>query len=572
MKYLKLKLVIVVLFSCSFGFSTVRICGNHTYPDGHTSRVCVYFYAKETKCDSADMLAIVSQPGGFTGGWTCQSDNFGIASANGGDASLIRTPDGKAYLKANGETSEVGSDAFSEYVKKVRRETANMRVNTQAIQSGMDTFLDSDNGFVSNEKLQKLSAELGVPIVVSRGWNPKDEPGYHQTKWSGKAAQPATSGTPGTKQAMKIPADACSLADCSCRVVSASGASLCEGGMEGETAAGVHFCKCGKFGPSTSQSDGGGGSFTVSDAGAIGQYDREDGGVKPVAKPTTPKPKPTSTGSVGEAFLQAQRQQISTPTPSVQGPAELSAQSAGGQQEKGTGETCIAEYELASGVEVFFRQDRKVTGVWRAKQDNGPKRDRPEYVFADANGCLYGCTGNVWEPLDCPGRDFSNPRTYPREFKLGASCSSTNISGPAWRPMNESRGRAMEAPPQEVPPSRFALVQPTSRPPQSHEPGGGPTTRKMICWPEEDEIGWWLKCCGYDQDFEILPIDPGPGVSLINEPDTVLCVPSGGMEMPDVQDGSIVMRTAGGKDYCLNPNGSFGACSTEFGIKEKGIK
>jgi len=48
--------------------------------------------------------------------------------------------------------------------------------------------------------------------------------------------------------------------------------------------------------------------------------------------------------------------------------------------------------------------------------------------------------------------------------------------------------------------------------------------------------------------------------------------PSSGMEMPDVQDGSIVLRTAEGEDFCLNPNGSFGVCPTDFGIKEKGIK
>jgi len=569
MNYLKLNLVIVVLFTCSFGFSTVRICGNHTYPDGHTSRVCVYFYAKETKCDSADMLAIVSQPGGFTGGWTCQSDNFGIASANGGDASLIRTPDGKAYLTVNGESTQVGSDALKEYIKKVQRETANMRVNTQAVQNSIDTFLDSDNGYVSDEKLKQASAELGVPIVVTRGWNPKDEPGYHQSKWSGKAPQPMSSESPGSRQTVKIPADACSLPDCLCRVVSPSGASLCEGGLEGETAAGVHFCKCGTFGPSSIQSGGGGGSFTAGNQGGIGQPGQHGGDMNSVAKPKTPRP--TSTHSVGETTLQAQRLPNSTPTPSAQGPVGASAQAASGQQVKGSSETCIADYELASDVEIFFRQDRKITGVWRAKQDNGPKRDRPEYVFADANGCLYGCTGNVWEPLDCPGRDFSNPRTYPRDFKLGASCSSTNMSGLPWRPVNESRGRAMEAPPQEVPSSRFALAQPTSRPPVSHDQGGVPATRQVYCWVEEDEIAWWLRCC--DFTFEVLPIDPGPGVSLINEPDTTIkCSSSSGMEMPDVQDGSIVLRTAEGRDYCMNPNGSFGACPTDFGIKEKGIR
>jgi len=564
MKNLKSNLFIVVLFTCSFGFSTVRICGNHTYPDGHTARVCHYFYAADTTCDSADMLAIVSQPGGFTGGWTCQSDNFGIAATNSGDAKLVRSQDGKAFLTVNGETTQVASDAFAGFIDTVQRETANRRVNTQVIQNEIDTFLDSDSGFVSNERLRVLSLELGVPVAVTRGWNPRDEPGYHQSKWTGKAAEPSDSASSGSRRP-----DQCSLPDCSCRVVDASRASLCEGGTEEETEAGVHYCKCGRFGPSTIQAGGAGGSFTVGGAGAIGQIEHAEGGMSSVAKPRTPTPQPTHDI---DFVLQAQRQQISTPTPWVNGPAEMSAQSAGGRQEKGTGETCIAEYETAFDVDIFFRQDRMITGVWRAKQDNGAKRERPEYVFADANGCLYGCTGNVWEPLDCPGRDFSNPSTYPRAFKMEASCSLANTSDLAWHRVNESRGRAMEAPPQQAPSSRFALAQQTSRPAERGEPESAPVIPQVYCQVGESANGKipGLKCCSAQY------VTNTDGTATTMRDHTVVvgvaCTSGEREAMPNVQDGSIVLRTADGKDYCLNPNGLFGACAARRGIKEKGIK
>ncbi len=121
--------------------------------------------------------------------------------------------------------------------------------------------------------------------------------------------------------------DACSLPDCSCRVVSPSGDSLCEGGTEEETAAGVHYCKCGKFGSASDQSIGGGGSFTTGDLGAITQGDLEGGDMEAVAKPTTPKP--TRTTSVGHTTQQAQRQYGVTPTPSA-------AQSSRGQSTQPT--------------------------------------------------------------------------------------------------------------------------------------------------------------------------------------------------------------------------------------------
>jgi hypothetical protein len=380
-----------------------------------------------------------------------------------------------------------------------------------------------------------------------------------------------SSESPGSRQTVKIPADACSLPDCLCRVVNASGDSLCEGGMEGETAAGVHFCKCGTFGPSSIQSGGGGGSFTAGNQGGIGQPGQHGGDMNSVAKPRTPKP--TSTHSVGETTLQAQRLPNSTPTPSAKGPVGASAQAASGQQVKGSSETCIADYELASDVEIFFRQDRKITGVWKAKPSSRSPFQKPEVIVADANGCLYGCTGNVWQSLDCPGEDFSNPESYPREFTMGASCSSTNTSGLAWRRMIESRGGFEQRSPQQASSSRFALAQPSSRPPAGNQQGAGPNLRQVYCWVEENEVAWWLRCC--DFTFQVLPVDPGPGLGTIqaNDPELhVACSSTNSTEMPEIQDGSIVLRTADGRDYCMNPNGSFGACATEFGIKEKGIK
>ncbi len=173
MKNLKWWVLVVSIFCSQNGFSTVRICGNHTYPDGHSAKVCHYFYANEIKCDNAEMLAIVSQ--GFPGGWTCQSDNFGIATTSGSDVHLFRAGDGTAFVIANGKRTPVGSDAFTEFTKKMQLETANMRMNNQAIQDQFDAFLNTDNGYVSDARLQQLSMDLGVPIEVEGSGYSRDE-------------------------------------------------------------------------------------------------------------------------------------------------------------------------------------------------------------------------------------------------------------------------------------------------------------------------------------------------------------------------------------------------------------
>lgn len=176
MKSLKWCVVVVVLLVAHNGFSTVLICGNHTYPDGHTARVCHYFYAKDTKCDSADMLAIVSQPGGFTGGWTCKSANF-LADINNDGLNLVRSQDGQAYFLVNGEKTQIASDALIDFMRQLNRQASNSRMNTENIRRQFEDFMDTDNGYVSDARLTEVSEALGVAITNESSLIPKNDAG-----------------------------------------------------------------------------------------------------------------------------------------------------------------------------------------------------------------------------------------------------------------------------------------------------------------------------------------------------------------------------------------------------------
>lgn len=351
MQQLTLCAFVLVLLISGNGFSFVHVCGNYTGTDGVTSVKCFNFSGK---CDDEKNLAGLGEL--FPGGWTCAMS--GIAVQDTGSVHLIAAKDGSASVVVGGVRTPVGSDDFLKFVNRMLRENQGLRVNTQALQGQFDTFLDTDNGVVANARLQELSRELGVPIEYEGSSRPGVQPGTGRGAAAPGAASPSVQ--PKTSQAARTGPedpearrpDHCSLPDCSCRIVNTSGVSLCEGGTEEETAAGVHYCKCGKFGPSTIQSDGGGGSFTVSDAGAIGQYDREDGGVKPVAKPTTPKPKPTSTGPAIEGNLQAQRQYGVTPTPSA-------AQSSGGQSTQPTRGPVASENSVGPPADVQKTEGRE---------------------------------------------------------------------------------------------------------------------------------------------------------------------------------------------------------------------
>ena len=103
---------------------------------------------------------------------------------------------------------------------------------------------------------------------------------------------------------------------------------------------------------------------------------------------------------------------------------------------------------------------------------------------------------------------------------------------------------------------------------------------KLECWVDENPGGMFpkIQCCLI---LETLPTDPGPGMSHMDNPDTTLpstyCTSKRVPSMPEINDGSIVLRVKGGQEYCLRSNGSYGVCATESslvdrGIKEKGIR
>ncbi len=69
------------------------------------------------------------------------------------------------------------------------------------------------------------------------------------------------------------------------------------------------------------------------------------------------------------------------------------------------------EYTLTNGIEVLYPEGMAVIAVYLKKLPTGkttmPTSEivadaPPSMVIIDQNGCSYGCTGQVYEPMDCP--------------------------------------------------------------------------------------------------------------------------------------------------------------------------
>jgi len=289
MRHGKLCAFVLVLLISGNGFSFIHVCGNHTGTDGVTSMQCFNFSGK---CDDEKNLAGLGEL--FPGGWTCAMS--GIALQETGSVHLIAAKDGSVSVVVGGVRTPVGSDDFLEFVNRLQRENQGMRVNTEVLQGQLDAFLDTDNRVVSNVRLQELSRELGVPIEYEGSSRPGVQPGTGRGTAAPGAASPSVQ--PKTPQAARTGpenpgarrAKECSLPDCSCRVVNTSGDLLCKDGTEEETSAGVHYCKCGKFGAPSVQSVGAGGNFTIDDAGSIGRSGPSENVMGSVAKPSTSAP------------------------------------------------------------------------------------------------------------------------------------------------------------------------------------------------------------------------------------------------------------------------------------------
>ncbi len=169
MKNLKLCMLFLIVFSCHNGFSAVYICGMHTNPHtGVSSKVCHTFF--NHKCnEEGNFLDGVANL--FPGGWTCYE---GIAQKEDHNVHLISGNDG-TFVFVGSERVQITSDAFLEFLKKLRQDTANMRVSDQMIQNQIDAFLDTDSGKVSDARLQQLSMDLRVPIEFEGSGNSRDE-------------------------------------------------------------------------------------------------------------------------------------------------------------------------------------------------------------------------------------------------------------------------------------------------------------------------------------------------------------------------------------------------------------
>jgi hypothetical protein len=195
----------------------------------------------------------------------------------------------------------------------------------------------------------------------------------------------------------------------------------------------------------------------------------------------------------------------------------------------GTSQVCIARFEAAAEVEVVTRADRRVTGVWRVMESPSGSCRKPDYVISDVNGCLYGSTGDVWGPLDCPGSGFSIEGHLPMSFKMEGKVDARSASGTTWRWVDPTPTRAPAAAEESPPRSSFVLAYRGGR-------GAIPTPateEKVICW----WVSWWQLYC---ETWEPAPI---PGIAAY-----------------DVSGGTIAIRLADDSSLCLNPSGSSGLC------------
>ncbi len=196
-----------------------------------------------------------------------------------------------------------------------------------------------------------------------------------------------------------------------------------------------------------------------------------------------------------------------------------------------TTQTCLAQFEAAVDVEVFVRADRKITGVWRVVPTRAASCRTPDYIISDVNGCLYGSTGDVWEPLDCPGSGFLSEGRLPRNFQVVGTAGDRAASGMIWRWVDPARtgARAPTAANESPPLASFVLAYQGGR-------GAIPTPateEKVVCW----WVSWWQLYC---ETWEPAPI---PGIAA-----------------NDISGGTIAIRLPDDSSLCLNPSGSSGLC------------
>jgi hypothetical protein len=86
---------------------------------------------------------------------------------------------------------------------------------------------------------------------------------------------------------------------------------------------------------------------------------------------------------------------------------------------------------------------------------------RPDFIIADENGCLYGCTSGVWQPIDCP-EETRDINKLPKTFTL-QSVPNALPTEKGWV-LVDNRAPVSPERTQKPPLSNFALLDPARVP------------------------------------------------------------------------------------------------------------
>lgn len=175
--------LVLHLASAATGNAAALICGTNPHPNSSGGKiVCYTFFG--IKCNNKDLLQNAAWY--YPNGWTCKDglanpwgdphENVTRAGDLRSDDRLIRDPSGRAMLVVDGIEYQIASDKFMAFMDELRRQTATSRASTAAIQDRVAAFLATDDGFVSEERMQQLSLELGLPIEMAAPPRPVEAP------------------------------------------------------------------------------------------------------------------------------------------------------------------------------------------------------------------------------------------------------------------------------------------------------------------------------------------------------------------------------------------------------------
>lgn len=153
MKKLKFIIFVFTLLIFNNAKSAVKICATN---NGKTE--CAI--ADYPSCKNGDLLDLLGEilPQGWTCGSALKIDKIKFSF-------IGQLPDGRAFVYDDGEKVKIVSDNFKEYVIQSLKLIKEKKLNKEEVKKEVAKRLISDAGTVSIDRLNKLSAELDIPII-----------------------------------------------------------------------------------------------------------------------------------------------------------------------------------------------------------------------------------------------------------------------------------------------------------------------------------------------------------------------------------------------------------------------